>query len=216
MLANKIKDCPQFPQYQNPVLSERNAARVERIIISALPKDGHPTEAVNELNVQDGRPHPDQEILELKFVFQTRPGERELKLLANGLSRTIKHEEDLQIHRVVWAGLQSDTLYERVHQAVEGFKGAGKKGRERRISNVTAPPSPLAPLPRLDLFIHQSPSLPSSTTNGSPCPNSPSDNGPPSSVTSCASGTQATSTTAEGVTSLRSPVSDTFIISGGH
>lgn len=185
MLANEIKECPDFPQNQVPILTERNAAQVERIIISALSEDGHPIEPVNELNVQDG-PHPGQAILELKFIFQTLPGEKELKLLANGLHQHIRHQKDLQIHRVVWAGLHSDTLHERVRQVVETFKVAGRKGRERHRSSVTAPPSPLAPSSSISHDIHESPSLPDSTTSGSPFSNAPSDNGPLSSVTSCA------------------------------
>ena len=91
-LTNTIKQCPEFPQDQVPVLSERNAACIERIILTPLSEDGTLVE----------------NLLILKFVLDRYPEKDDVVRLAQGFTHMVK-THGLLFRRVIWGGIHSDS-----------------------------------------------------------------------------------------------------------
>jgi len=130
-LTNKIKKSPGFPERQVPTLSERNAARIERIILAPLSEDGTLTENQAPLT-----PLPDtREILLLKFVLDRYPKQEDVAKLAKGITNMVQ-TQDLLVRRVIWGGIHSDSPLSLnipvVYEAIRRFREAGEAGSRRR------------------------------------------------------------------------------------
>ena len=128
-LTNKIKQCPEFPQDQVPVLSERNAACIERIILAPLSEDGTSAE---DPQLQSPIVPDTRELLILKFVLDRYPEKDDVVKLAQGFTHMVK-THGLLFRRVIWGGIHSDSpwsLYSPlVQQAIQKFQAAGKARR---------------------------------------------------------------------------------------
>ncbi len=133
-LTNKIKKSPGFPERQVPTLSERNAARIERIILAPLVEDGTSTE---NHDVQDPQtPLPDTRgILLLKFVLDRYTEREDVAKLAKGITNMVQ-TQDLLVRRIIWGGIHSDSplLFNipTVYEAIRRFREAGEAGSRRR------------------------------------------------------------------------------------
>ena len=131
-LTNKIKKCPGFPQRQVPMLCERNAACIERIILAPLSEDGTLTE---DHKVQSPILPDTRELLLLKFVLERYPEEQEVAKLAKGVNNMVQ-TQDLLVRRVIWGGIHSDSHPSLdipiVRQAIRRFRAAGEAGSRRR------------------------------------------------------------------------------------
>lgn len=130
-LTNKITKSPGFPERQVPTLSERNAARIERIILAPLSEDGSLTE-----NQAPQTPLPDtREILLLKFVLDRYPKQDDVAKLAKGITNMVQ-TQDLFVRRVIWGGIHSDSLLlpniPVIYEAIRRFREAGEAGSRRR------------------------------------------------------------------------------------
>ncbi len=133
-LTNKIKKSPGFPERQVPTLSERNAARIERIILAPLAEDGTSTENHDDQDPQT--PHPDtREILLLNFVLDRYPERDDVARLAQGITNMVQ-TQDLLVRRVIWGGIHSDSPLSLnipiVYEAIKRFREAGEAGSRRR------------------------------------------------------------------------------------
>ena len=128
-LTNTIKQCPEFPQDQVPVLSERNAACIERVILTPLSEDGT---LVEDPQLQSPVVSDTRELLILKFALDRYPEKDDVVKLAQGITHMVK-THDLLFRRVIWGGIHSDSpwsLYSPlVQQAIQKFQAAGKARR---------------------------------------------------------------------------------------
>jgi len=150
-LTNKIKKSPGFPERQVPTLSERNAARIERIILAPLSEDDTSTEKPDNQDPQT--PLPDtREILLLKFVLDRYPEREDVAKLAKGITNMVQ-TQDLLVRRVIWGGFHFDAPLlldiPVVYEAIRRFREAGEAGSRRRsflmphdesLSTSAAPP----------------------------------------------------------------------------
>ena len=128
-LAHKIKQCPEFPRDQVPVLTERNAACIERIILAPLSKDGT---SVEDPHLQSPIVSDARELLVLKFVLDRYPEKDDVANLAQGIAHMVK-TYGLLFRRVIWGGIHPvspRSLHSPiVQQAIQNFKAAGKARR---------------------------------------------------------------------------------------
>lgn len=130
-LTNKITKSPEFPERQVPTLCERNAARIERIILAPLFEDGTLTE-----DQAPQTPLPDtREILLLRFVLDRYPKQEDVAKLAKGITNMVQ-TQDLFVRRVIWGGIHSDSSLlpniPVVYEAIRRFREAGEAGSRRR------------------------------------------------------------------------------------
>lgn len=144
-LTNKIKKSPRFPERQVPTLSERNAARIERIILAPLSENGTLTENQAPLT-----PLPDtREILLLKFMLDRYPNKEDVASLAKGIT-TMVQTQGLLVRRVMWGGIHSDSPLllniPVVHEAIRKFREAGSRRRSfLQPNDESIPPSVTPP-----------------------------------------------------------------------
>ena len=126
-LTNTIKQCPDFPQDQVPVLSEQhNVACMERIILTPLSEDGT---LVEDPQSQSPINPNAQGLLVLKFVMDKYPEKDDVANLAQGIKHMVK-TYGLQFRRVIWGGVSPRSLHSPiVQQAIQNFKAAGKARR---------------------------------------------------------------------------------------
>ena len=134
-LTNKIKDAPGFPKRQVPMLCERNAAQVERIILAPMSEDGTTPEEPKDKNTSVTAT---RELLHLKFVLERYPEKEEVAQLAKRVNRMLQSQDHL-VRRVVWAGIHTDSHSHLdihspiVHQVIQRFRAAGS--RRRSVNN---------------------------------------------------------------------------------
>ena len=134
-LTNKIKQCPNFPRRQVPMLCERNAARIERILLAPLSANG-----ANEDIEDQSASFPDtRELLNLQFVLDKYPDTEDVAKLAKGITNMVQYQDHL-IRRVLWGGIRSASypppdINSLVLRAVQKFREAGEVGYRRRSIN---------------------------------------------------------------------------------
>lgn len=142
-LARKIRENPDFPPLQVPVLNERNAASHRRIVLSPLPKcEGSESIEEEESDIASRR-----ELLDLRFVLPKFPDPKEVETLAEAISALIK-AQPLQIHDVLWGGIQPDI----VQRVIKRWRAAA---RRKSLLLPPCPPSPSSPsFPQTSISAH--------------------------------------------------------------
>lgn len=147
-LTKKIKECPDFPIEQVPVLYERNASSVERIVLAPLPAYGELRETGGE---ESDNVSKNRELLDLKFILDKCPTEGEIIELAKGVNMMIQ-TKDFVVHRVIWGGLNPwpsrvDVHHPIVQEAAKRFMlclNRRDQSRNRPTSIYLQPPSPMS------------------------------------------------------------------------
>lgn len=134
-LLNTIKKrAPDFPKDQSPVLSDRNRGSPrERIFLQPLQKNGTDSRR-HEPRPNQPSPAKPQEILSLNLFFDARPSIDQIEGLGIGLNKVVE-DNDLQISRIVWGGLDS-----RPHMALVVAK-RWRKAVQQRVAKATSPVS---------------------------------------------------------------------------
>ena len=101
-LLEMIQKAPNFPEDQKPVLSKRRETSAnERIILHKVGSS-----VGSNLNgngtVQRNTPHHD--VVTLKFVFNTRPTEQDIRNLGMDLNHVVRQHQ-LHVNRIMWGGI---------------------------------------------------------------------------------------------------------------
>jgi len=100
-LRLKIKDAPEFPKDQTPMLKSRDVSSIERIVLGPLPpSDEKPP------SPEEGPSSANTECLMLRCFFERTPTREELKSLARCLQRHISTQKS-PLTRVAYGGLHS-------------------------------------------------------------------------------------------------------------
>ena len=100
-LRLKIKDAPEFPKDQTPMLKSRDVSSIERIVLGPLPpSDEKPP------SPEEGSSSANAECLMLRCFFERTPTKEELKSLARCLQRHISTQKS-PLTRVAYGGLHS-------------------------------------------------------------------------------------------------------------
>jgi len=100
-LRLKIKDAPEFPKDQTPMLKSRDVSSIERIVLGPLPpSDEKPP------SPEEDSSSPNTECLMLRCYFERTPTREELKSLARCLQRHISTQKS-PLTRVAYGGLHS-------------------------------------------------------------------------------------------------------------
>lgn len=125
-LSEKIMSAPNFPQGQHPVLSRRqeNGAS-ERIVLHPLSaRDGtgtsNPPSAGLHGNGTMRKDTPGQDVVTLKFIFETRPSVQDIRNLGSDLNHVV-HKHQLHVNRIMWGGI-SPRENDAVFRAISRFK----------------------------------------------------------------------------------------------
>ena len=100
-LSEKILKAPGFPKGQKPVLSRRQ--ETERIVLHPLSAAGTPPATLNS-NGTIRNDTPGQDVVTLKFIFETRPSVQDIKNLGKDLNNVV-HSNQLHVHRIMWGGI---------------------------------------------------------------------------------------------------------------
>lgn len=109
-LARKIKQAPNFPHRQFPILMER-AGSLDRIVLTPLAKDtgnSNPEQLV-AYNKKDFETMP-FDYLDLRCVLTRHLSIREVKDFAQCFNTFCKHNGSLPLSHVVWSGLPSSQV----------------------------------------------------------------------------------------------------------
>ena len=125
-----MREAPNFPPNQKPLLQRRNNNHAELIILEPLTGD-------KPLPSPGLDPHKDttgKEILTLKFVLETRPSAEDVEAFGNDLN-TIATKRDLRINRIMWGGLQARHS-ETVVKAAKYFMEPLRHRRPSRVEPV--------------------------------------------------------------------------------
>lgn len=110
-LMHKIKnDAPSFPRDQTPVLSKRNNVNPASCIMLEPISKSKETPSLARLRstslLETGPP----EVLNLKFIFDTRPAISDVQALGKALNEVME-ERDFKVRRIMWGGLHSRTKF---------------------------------------------------------------------------------------------------------
>ncbi|MCJ1401715.1 hypothetical protein MMC11_004932 [Xylographa trunciseda] len=131
-LVNKIKNggAPGFPHNQKPVLSkrgERNSAGF--IMLEPIRKDVDRLALIRARSLSSSHDMGAAVILNLKFMFETRPSEAQVEILGKALNDAMQ-THDLRVSRIIWGGLRS---WPRIMlaEAVQRFTFFGSHRRHR-------------------------------------------------------------------------------------
>lgn len=134
-LLERVRSAPDFPSDQEPVLSSRRENHTnERIVIHPLSDSTKSQELTLHTNGTIKKSIAQQEILTLKFVFDARPSEKDIRQLGKNLNHVV-YRNELNVNRVVWGGIRPHAN-DAVFAAISSFKA-------RRKINHSAPTEPL-------------------------------------------------------------------------
>ena len=108
-LVNKIKNggAPRFPTNQKPVLSRRGEKNsTSYIMLEPIRKDVDRLALIRARSSSGSHDIGAAVLLNLKFIFETRPSELQVELLGKALNEAIQ-ENELRVSRIIWGGLYS-------------------------------------------------------------------------------------------------------------
>lgn len=146
-LVNKIREAPNFPKKQVPVLTERNdLSSLHRIVIAPLLNADEASTAVPAEEADTTRRQP-WGFLNLRISLESCPEKAEIAKFGEDV-RCILQSTELKVQGVKWAGLYRSlpnvgTYPPMVHEAVRKMLHIGRK---RRISSASqSSPGALSP-----------------------------------------------------------------------
>ncbi|MCJ1283851.1 hypothetical protein MMC26_003182 [Xylographa opegraphella] len=131
-LVNKIKNggAPGFPNNQKPVLSkrgEKNSAGY--IMLEPIRKDVDRLSLIRARSLSSPHDMGAAVLLNLKFMFETRPSEAQVEILGKALNEAMQNR-DLRVNRIMWGGLHSWPRF-MMAEAVQRFTLFGSHRRHR-------------------------------------------------------------------------------------
>ncbi|MCJ1383053.1 hypothetical protein MMC17_006166 [Xylographa soralifera] len=108
-LVNKIKNggAPGFPNNQKPVLSkrgEKNSAGY--IMLEPIRKDVDRLALIRARSLSGSHDMGAAVLLNLKFMFESRPSEAQVEILGKALNDAMQNE-GIRVSRIMWGGLHS-------------------------------------------------------------------------------------------------------------
>lgn len=108
-LVSKIKNSPGLPAGQKPILSKRSSrVAPSYIMLEPMSKDPKRQELIRKRDSSNNHDSGAAVLLTLKFVFDTRPTEKQVEILGRALNGIIEGDaHDLRISRIMWGGLSS-------------------------------------------------------------------------------------------------------------
>ncbi|KAI4223286.1 MAG: hypothetical protein L6R40_008515, partial [Gallowayella cf. fulva] len=141
-LANKIREAPNFPQKQVPILYERNdLATLQRIVIAPLSKgdEASATSPAEKPNIS----HQLWGFLDLRISLEKLPTEPEIKKFAKDVSVMMQTTE-LRIRHTKWGGLYRQLSTEGVHspvvrKVVRTWRDIGRRRRRASSAGILSP-----------------------------------------------------------------------------
>lgn len=134
-LLNKIKEYPNFPKEQQPVLSDRKypTNKAGRIMLHPLRLN---TDAVCEMDEIESSPIAQQgQNMTLHFDFSEEIEENHLKVLGTTLIDMFERNT-LGVYRVRWGGVEHNSAFIRAVNKL-------RDGLERRRSTTKSPEKPM-------------------------------------------------------------------------
>lgn len=152
-LANKIREAPNFPKKQVPVLTERNdLSSLQRIVIHPLP-DGNEASTTAPAQDQDMTSQQPWGFLDLKISLEQCPTQDQIGKFGKDIAMMMQSTE-LKVRRVKWGGLYRSMSTGGLHSPVvrKVVKTLLHIGRRRRVSS-TGQSSPGALSPDSAAFI---------------------------------------------------------------
>jgi hypothetical protein len=133
-LVKETCNAPDFPKTQVPILAERNAASNTRIQLSKLSPDGGELESPGNAGALGSDIVPlDPQYLSLRFAFDNKPSDKEIKHMALSLNKMIKTHA-LSARRVDWGGLRSSNV---LKIAATKFREGAARRKARRASGAS-------------------------------------------------------------------------------
>ncbi|MCJ1431894.1 hypothetical protein MMC27_001250 [Xylographa pallens] len=131
-LVNKIKNggAPGFPNNQKPVLSkrgEKNSAGY--IMLEPIRKEVDRLALIRARSLSSSHDMGAAVLLNLKFMFETRPSEAQVEILGKALNDAMQNH-DLHVSRIMWGGLHSWPRF-MMAEAVQRFALSGSHRRHR-------------------------------------------------------------------------------------
>ncbi|KAL8844564.1 MAG: hypothetical protein Q9176_001076 [Flavoplaca citrina] len=103
-LANKIREAPNFPKKQVPILTERNElSSLQRIVIHPLP-DGNEASTTAPGEDQDMTSQQPWGFLDLKISLEQCPTKQQIGKFGKDIAMMMQ-STDLKVRRVKWGGL---------------------------------------------------------------------------------------------------------------
>ncbi|KAL8894256.1 MAG: hypothetical protein Q9192_004478 [Flavoplaca navasiana] len=143
-LANKIREAPNFPKKQVPILTERNdLSSLQRIVIHPLP-DGNEASTTAPAEDQDMTSQQPWGFLDLKISLEQCPTTHEIGKFGKDIAMMMQSTE-LKVRRVKWGGLYpTGGLHSPMVRKV--VKTLLHIGRKRRVSSTSqSSPGALSP-----------------------------------------------------------------------
>ena len=141
-LVTKIKEAPNFPKWQVPVLTERNdLSTLQRIVIAPL-LDAHEASTAVPAEEQDTTRHQPWGFLNLRFSLESCPEKAEIAKFGVDV-RCILQSTELKVQGVKWAGFHRSIYPPMVHEAVRKMLHIGRKCRISSASQSS--PGALSP-----------------------------------------------------------------------
>ena len=148
-LANKVREAPNFPRTQVPILYERNdLAFLQRIVIAPL-LNGDGASTASPAENKDTVPHQPWGFLELRISLEKRPTKAEIREFAKGVSLMVQ-TIDLEVRHVKWGGLyrslSTDVLHlPMIRNAVRTLLHEGRKHHRASSTSLSAPSNQSSP-----------------------------------------------------------------------
>lgn len=136
-LMHKIyNDAPGFPRDQRPVLSKRNNMNPANYIM--LEPIFTTKEMPNLARLRSTSSHEagQPEVLNLKFIFDTRPAISDVQELGKALN-DVMEERDFKVRRIMWGGLHSRTRFVMAEAAHKFLLGSSP--RQRQFGSGSSP-----------------------------------------------------------------------------
>ncbi|KAL8920451.1 MAG: hypothetical protein Q9172_004498 [Xanthocarpia lactea] len=148
-LAKKIREAPDFPRTQMPILYERNdLASLQRIVIAPLLNADEALTA-NPAGKKDTIPPPPWGFLELRISLEKCPTKTEISKFAKDVNMMIQTIE-LKVRHVKWGGLYRSLSADGIHspmvrKAVRTLLHMGRRRRRASSTSLSVPSNQSSP-----------------------------------------------------------------------
>jgi len=128
-LMHKIKkDAPEFPRDQTPVLSKRNNMNPANCIMLEPISKTKVAPNLNRLRSTSSHDTGPPEVLNLKFIFNSRPAISDVQQLGKALNEVME-EREFKVRRIMWGGLHSRTRFIMAEAAQKFMLGSNHRHR---------------------------------------------------------------------------------------
>lgn len=136
-LLNQIGNAaPNFPKKQYPILKERYNSSDRRLMLAPIPKEGHAIPSTRNAIAEKQKEVP-KEALYLRFYFNKRPCEEQIKKLSKELKEFLDRSATSTL-KIGWVGLRSKDII--VREAAMKWRSYRKPSVPLQPSQVTVSP----------------------------------------------------------------------------